>query len=416
MPQHVVVAGGGVVGLSVALYAARAGHRVTVVERDGPERFTTSFGNAGLVCPSHVVPLAAPGMVAMGLRYMGNPESPFYIRPRASLDLLRWGYRFWRSGTAAHVERAAPLLRDLNLASRALFKALADEADDFGLRLDGGLMLCNTAHGLAEESHAAALARSLGLGAEVVTPDDLRRLEPDVQLEVTGGVFYPDDAWLDPGRFMAALARHAEAAGVTFRWHTTSTGWQRTNGQLTALQTDAGAVEGDQFVLAGGAWTPTLGRALGLRLPLEAGKGYHLRVEAPPALPRHSYILTEGRVAVTPMGGTVRFAGTMEMAGLDARLNPARVRGIVKAAGAYLPQFGAATFKDAPAWVGHRPCTPDGLPYLGRTQRYPNLIVAAGHAMMGLSLGPITGQLVAELLGRAAPSVSLDLLRPERFG
>ena len=154
MSNHVVVVGAGVVGLSVAYYAARAGHRVTVLERDAEDRFTTSFGNAGLVTPSHVVPLAAPGAVRMGLRWMLSPESPFYVRPRADRALAAWGWRFVRSATAAHVERAAPLIRDLNLASRTAFAALAADADDFGLRLAGGLMLCRTAHGLHEEAEA----------------------------------------------------------------------------------------------------------------------------------------------------------------------------------------------------------------------------------------------------------------------
>jgi D-amino-acid dehydrogenase len=395
--------------------AARKGHRVTVVERDGPERFTTSFVNAGLITPSHIVPLAAPGMVAMGLRYMRDPESPFYVRPRLDLDLARWGYRFWRSGTSAHVERAAPLLRDLNLASRALYADLAREDDRFGLRLDGGLMLTNTEHGLREEAHAAALARSLGLDADVLSAEEVRRLEPGIRLDVTGGVFYAQDAWLDPGRFMVALARLVEEAGVTLRWHTEATGWRRSGDRLTALTTSGGDVEGDAFVAAGGAWTADLVRRLGLRLPLQAGKGYHLRLDRPPAMPRHSYILMEGRVAVTPMGESVRFAGTMEIAGLDTAVNPARIRGIVRSAGRYLPEFTPAVFEQAPAWVGLRPCTPDGLPYIGPTQRVPNLIVATGHAMMGLSLAPVTGRLVAELLSGDTPSLPLDLLAPERF-
>ncbi|HYE59541.1 MAG TPA: FAD-dependent oxidoreductase, partial [Rhodothermales bacterium] len=176
-----------------------------------------------------------------------------------------------------------------------------------------------------------------------------------------------------------------------------------------------GHVEGDAFVTAGGAWTSGLVRQLGIRLPLQAGKGYHLRVDQPPAMPRHSYILMEGRVAVTPMGESVRFAGTMEIAGLDMNLNPARVRGIVRSAGRYLPDFTPAVFEKASSWVGLRPCTPDGLPYIGPTRRIPNLILATGHAMMGLSLGPITGKLVAEVLSGEAPSISLDQLAPERF-
>jgi len=411
--RRVVIVGAGVVGLSAALYAARRGMRVRVLERDGEARFTTSFGNAGLLTPSHVVPLAAPGVVAQGLRWMADPESPFYVRPRPDPDLLRWGWRFWRAGTAAHVERAAPLLRDLNMTSRALFADLAAEADDFGLALTGGLMVCRTAHGLEEEAAVAARARAVGLAPEVLDAAALARLEPDARLDAVGAVLYPEDGFLDPGRFMASLARRAADAGAEIRWHADV---RAVAPDGHAVETADGRVEADDVVVAGGAWTPALTRALGVRLPMQAGKGYHLHVPAASLRLRHSLILVEGRVAVTPMGDRVRVAGTMEIAGLGADVNPARVRGIVKTVPRYLPDVPAAAFDGATAWVGHRPVSPDGLPYVGRLRARPSVIVATGHAMMGLSLGPVTGASVAALLAGDAPPVPLDALAPDRFG
>ncbi|HYE97066.1 MAG TPA: FAD-dependent oxidoreductase [Rubricoccaceae bacterium] len=412
-----VVVGAGVAGLCTALYAARRGLDVTVVERDGPERFTTSFGNAGLLTPSHFVPLAAPGVVGQGLRWMRDPESPFYIRPRLNPDLARWGWWFWRTGSAAHVERAAPVLRDLNLASRALFADLARERDDFGLVLRGGLMVCKTPHALDEEAAVARHARRLGLEAELLDADALVRMEPDARIAAAGAVFYPQDGYLDPARFMASVAARAEEAGAQFRWHTDVAGWDAAPGRVEAIRTGEGRIEADTFVVAAGAWTTALVRPLRLRLPMQAGKGYHLNLPAERLRLRlrHSLILVEGRVAVTPMGETVRFAGTMEIAGLDPAVNPARIRGITKTVPQYLPDVPAATFAGAKPWVGLRPLSPDGLPYVGPFRRFPNLFAATGHAMMGLSLGPVTGEAVAALAAGEAPPLPLAALSPDRF-
>lgn len=415
MKQRVVILGAGVAGVCSALYAARAGHDVTVVDRDRPDRFTTSHGNAGLLTPSHIVPLAAPGVVAQGLRWMRDPESPFYVQPRLDADLLRWGWRFWRSGTAEHVERSAPLLRDLNLASRDLFIDLAREADDFGLALSGCLMVCRTEAGLAHETATADHARALGLEAETLDADALARAEPDARFDAAGAVLFPQDGYLDPGRFVASATRRAEDAGARFVWNADVSGWHTENGRALAVDTTAGRLEADAFVAAMGAWTPEVLRPLGLRLPMQAGKGYHLHLPAEALRLRHSLILVEGRVAVTPMGDRVRVAGTMEIAGTGPEVRAARVRGIVRTLPQYLPDVPASAFDPATAWAGHRPCSPDGLPYVGAFERLPNVLAATGHAMMGLSLGPVTGQAVAALLSGEVPPVALDALSPDRF-
>ena len=181
-------------------------------------------------------------------------------------------------------------------------------------------------------------------------------------------------------------------------------------------ETTRGELAADEFVLCGGSWSPQTVRSLGLSLPLQAGKGYSLTVPKPRQLPQICAIFTEARIAVTPMDGSLRFGGTMEIAGLNEEVNPVRVRGIIKAVPAYYPEFRFSDFDGIPPWRGLRPCSPDGLPYLGRTRRFANLILATGHAMMGLSLGPITGKLVAQLIVGEKPSVGLDLLDPDRYG
>jgi D-amino-acid dehydrogenase len=401
----------------MAYYARQRGHRVTVLERGGPEHDSCSLGNAGMVVPSHFVPLAAPGMVAMGLRMMGNPESPFYIKPRLDMDLIAWAWRFMRSANRRHVERAKPCLKSLHLRSRQCFEDLnALPGRQFGLVQKGLIMLCRKEETLKEESHAAEEARRMGIPAEVLTPEEAARLDPGVRMDMAGAVYYPKDCHLSPNRFMSELTRLLQESGVQILWNTPVTGWQILGGEVEAVRAEGRVLEADEYVIAGGAWSPAVARQTGLRLPMQAGKGYSLTLDKPRQLPEICSILTEARVAVTPMGTSLRVGGTMEIAGLDQSINERRVRGIIKSVPQYFPEFQEEDFRGVPAWSGLRPCTPDGLPYLGRTRKYRNLSVATGHAMMGLSLGPVTGQLMAEVLSDKTPSLDISLLDPERFG
>jgi D-amino-acid dehydrogenase len=414
--KNVVIVGGGVIGLCTAYHAALKGMKVTVIDRGPEERDGCSFGNAGMIVPSHFIPLAAPGMVALGLKWMWNPKSPFYIQPRWDTDLFRWGYHFWRAATPEHVRRAAPLLRDLSFASRDCFEQMAELPDgDFGLVKKGLLMLCKTAHALDEEAKTAAQARALGVPAEVLDASAAAQLDPAITMEIAGAVYFPKDCHLTPARFMAALKRALDSMGTRFLWNTGVRGWRTRDGRIEAALTTEGDIVADDYVLCGGAWSPETAHDLGLRLPMQAGKGYSLTLPNPRQLPALCAILTEARVAVTPMGKTLRFGGTMEIAGLNDRINPARVRGIIDAAARYYPEFTAADFDGIQPWRGLRPCSPDGLPYLGRSARFANLAIATGHAMMGLSLGPITGKLMGELLNGEKPSIDIHLLNPDRY-
>lgn len=418
MSKHVVIIGGGVVGCSAAIYAAQKGHRVTLLDCVAEEHPGCSFGNAGMVTPSHLIPLASPGMVSLGLRMIGKPESPFYIKPRLSLDLMSWGLRFMRSCTPENVERAAPVLRDLLMASRACFQELAARTDnEFGLVERGLFMMCKTPETLKHEEGLVALANRLGMPAQVFSAKETAEREPTMKLDILGSTYFPLDSHLTPWKLMPALRRLAREAGADLRWNTPITGWRRENASVRAVETPAGPVEADEFVIATGSWSPSLGRELGVKMPIQAGKGYSLTVPNPPTLPSSCWVLTEARVAVTPMGeGALRFAGTMEIAGMSEAIHPARVRGIMKSVPTFLPDFGPNVFEGVQPWCGLRPVTPDGMPYIGRLSNYKNVTVAAGHAMLGLSMGPITGRLVSEIVSDEKPSVDIAALNPERFG
>jgi D-amino-acid dehydrogenase len=412
--KNVTVIGAGVIGLCSAFYLARRGHRVTVIDRVAPEHEGCSFGNAGMVVPSHFVPLAAPGMVWRGLKWMWNPESPFWIKPRFDRELLDWGWKFWRASNQRQVTRAAPLLRDMHLASRSAFEEFSSETD-FGLVKKGLLALCKTEHAFEEEAKAAEAARALGIAAEVLDAAATAKLDPGVRMDIAGSVYFPTDCHLSPERFMSGLRARLEKAGVQFLWRTDVTGCRVNGGRVDCLQTPAAEILADEFVLCGGSWSPLLARQLGLKLPMQAGKGYNLTLPRPRQLPQICAILTEARLAVTPMGNALRFAGTMEIAGLNERITPARVKGIIKSVPKYYPDFTPDDFAGIKPWCGLRPCSPDGLPYVGRTARCPNLTIATGHAMMGLSLGPVTGQLVAQIISGVDPFLDISQLNPDRY-
>lgn len=415
--KHLAICGGGILGLCCAHYLAREGHRVTLIERHGPEHTTCAEGSAGYISPSHVVPLAAPGMVWAGLKWMLNPRSPFYLKPRFDLDFIKWGLLFARSCSKENVTRSAPLLRDLCLASRELFVEFAGQSDNrFELAKLGLLMLCQSEEALGHEGELVALANSLGIEARTLDARQTAELDGSgLRMQLAGSVFFPIDAHLTPGRFMTLLRERVAAAGVELKWNTEIRGW-RTNGErIAAVETSSGEVVADEFVLAGGSWSGELVRALRISLPMQAGKGYSLTLPQPARSPRLPAIFVEKRIAVTPMGQTLRFGGTMELSGINDVVRPERVRQIIDSVPEYYPEFSAADFAGVQPWFGLRPVSPDGMPYIGRFGRFPNLLAACGHAMLGVTLAPITGLLIADVVAGRKPSIPLELLSPDRF-
>ena len=414
--RSVIVCGGGVVGLCCAYYLAREGFAVTLLERNPEGSDSCAHGSAGYISPSHIIPLSAPGMVWKGLKWMLSSRSPFYIKPRLDGDLIRWGWLFATHCTVSHMRRAAPVLRDLCLGGRTLFVELADATGDaFELKTEGLLDLCKTQHGLDHAAHHATLANQLGVEARVLDAKQTAEVEPGVRMDIAGSVYFPIDAHMTPRKLAPALVTQLKGMGVKFLWNTGVYGWRSEAGRVTGVQTTAGDLVADEYVLAGGSWSPSMVAGLGLRLPMQPGKGYNLTIEKPRFKLTKSVILTERRVAITPIGERLSFGGTMELSGHSENVRPERIEQIIEAAKFYLPDFTDQDFAGTTPWFGYRPVSPDGLPYVGRFARHRNLTAACGHAMLGLTMAPITGLLVSEILNGQKPSVDLTMLDPDRY-
>jgi D-amino-acid dehydrogenase len=407
----VLVVGAGVVGLSAARALLRRGRSVAVLDA-GEIGGGASRGNAGLVVPSHSVPLAAPGAVGRGLRWMLDPESPFYLRPRFSLSLWSWLWKFRRACRADRARAALPLLRDLHRASRALF---VEQATDCAFGARGLLCVFRTPEGLEEGRHEAALLREGGLPSSELDEAGVRERCPALRPGLAvGAILYPEDAHLDPRRFVEGIARDAERDGAVLRPGTPVAGFETAGRRVARALTPSGPVEASTVVLAAGWSTPSAARDLRLRLPIQPAKGYSLTFERPAGTPDTPLLLMEDKVAVTPMGPRLRLAGTLELAESALTINERRVGAIRRAADRALPLLEGAVPLET--WAGLRPCTPDGLPLLGRPRAWDNVVVAAGHAMIGLSLGPVSGAIVADLACGTPPDFDLSLLDPDRFG
>ncbi len=412
---NIGIIGGGIIGLSSAYYLAKAGHKVTIIEQ-GEMKDGCSFGNAGMIVPSHLIPLAAPGMISKGIRWMFNSSSPFYVKPRLSGDLIKWGYHFYKSATKEHVARSAPALKEISLLSKSMFKQLSTELPfDFGFHERGLLMLYQTKETEHEERETAALANAHGIEAHIISAEEVQKLEPDIRVKVRGGVYFPGDAHVTPQLLVNQLRSYLHDKGVIIRDQTAVTDFIIESGKIKSVKTDKGEFSFDEIVVATGSWSALVAAKLNLSLPMQAGKGYSFTLQNVDKNVRIPSIFLEARVAITPMGNTLRFGGTMEITGIDHSISMNRVKGIVDSIPNYYPDMKVAMPKKEDVWHGLRPCSPDGMPYIGRSTSVRNVTLATGHSMMGLSLGPGTGKLVAEIINDEKLSIGIQAFNPERF-
>jgi D-amino-acid dehydrogenase len=310
------------------------------------------------------------------------------------------------------------VLAALGHASRALFDELM-QTENLGCWFcrGGYYEIYLTEYGLNSAEKESRMLSRYGFHPEVVSGVELREREPAINDDVVGGIFYPAAATINPYQFVLEMKERAGRHGAKFQNESAVASLQVTDGRIRGVQLQNGeSIEADSVVLATGAYAVPLLRNVGIRFPLQAAKGYHCDCETKPGGPpllSHACVLGENMVFCTPMNGFVRFAGTLELSGMNHDIRRPRLEQLTKAAGRYLKTMEGATVKSE--WCGLRPCLPDGLPAMGVVSRYPGLFVATGHAMMGLTLGPVTGKLVAECVLDGAPSMDITALRPDRF-
>lgn len=413
MKNRVCIVGGGVVGLLCAYYLNKKGFEVTVFDKGNFED-GASYGNAGMIVPSHFIPLANPGALAKGLQWMFNPESPFYIKLRLDKSLYAWLYHFLKKANNKHVNQSAELLYKLNLESKILYDQLKDELGDFGLQQSGLIMYCKTQQALDDEAQIVEKAKQLGQDVKVLDQYELQTLEPNITTNVTGAVHFKDDAFLNPNELMKVLKIHLKNNGVKLIGGSTIDELNSNGRTINGLVANGEMISADHFVIAAGTWSAELAKSLGIKLHMQGAKGYSFDLERKHFPASICSILTESKVACTPMGDKVRFSGTLAIDGMNDSIDKKRLKGINDSIPQYFPQLESHPFQNYKAWHGYRPCSADGLPYIGRTAKYNNLLIATGHGMMGLSLGAITGKLISQAISNERSHKSCSKLNVDR--
>jgi D-amino-acid dehydrogenase len=413
--RHVVVVGGGVIGTTCAYFLMRSGWRVTVIERARIGR-GSSHGNCGLICPSHVLPLAEPGMVATGFKSLFQRNSPFAIKPRFDPALWSWLVHFAARCNNRDMIEAGRGIQPLLLSSISLYQDLIKrESLDCEFETRGLLFAYRSQAGM--ESYAATnemMSEAFQCVAQRYDGDAVAELEPALRPGLAGGWYYHEDAHLRPDKLMQAWRRALEAGGVAIRENCGLQSFHSRNGKvLTADTTTNGELAADLFVVAAGAWTPLLNDELGCRVPIQPGKGYSLTMPRPTSCPKIPVIFPETRVAVTPFQSGYRLGSTMEFAGYDESIRPERLQLLKDGATGYLKEPYCEPVLEE--WFGWRPMTYDSLPIIDRSPKYENIMIAAGHNMLGLSMAPATGKLVAELADGAKPHIDPAPYRASRF-
>lgn len=354
-------------------------------------------------------------MISKGIRWMFDSSSPFYVKPRLDFDFFKWVLRFKQSATLDKVEKAIPVLKDINLKSQGLYEEILSSLDfQFHYERSGLLMAYCSVKSEEEELKIAERAQKEGLEARHLTREQLRKIQPDFSEKILGAIHYECDSHTTPSRFMLSMKNWLKENGVHFELNQEINKINFSKNKIVSVESKNATFELDELVLATGSWTSSLVKSLGLNIPVQGGKGYSMDVYRSTGITIPA-VLVEAKVAVTPMDSFVRFAGTMEFSGNNSIIRSNRVEAIANSVKNYYRNIELTGEEKEAAHSGLRPVSPDGLPYIGKSSKYENLTIATGHSMMGWSLGPITGKLVSQLIAKKNPSINLDPFKPERF-
>lgn len=414
--KNVVIIGGGIMGLSSAYYLQQSGHTVTVIDKDN-FLDNCSYGNAGYVCPSHFIPLATPGIVWKGLKWMLNSKSPFYVQPSLNSALIDWGLKFVKSANKEQVEKAAVPLRDIALLSQKEYENWSRTPGlDLAYEHKGLLEIFQTDAGEEHAHHTVEKALELGLDTLLLNAEQLQQLEPHTKILAKGAILFKCDAHLYPQKLMSGLIALLQKKGVRLIGNQPVTGFEKNGISVKKVISGDTAYDADEIIITTGAWSREMAALVNTKIPLMPGRGYSVTLENSPYRLNYPAVLVEGRVAITPMDkNKIRFGGTMEVVPTNTPPRYQRVQGILNAVKRYYPEFEIPMPAADKIWYGYRPCSADGLPYIGRIKSYKNVTIATGHAMLGLSLGAGTGKLVKEIINEERTSMDISPFHVERF-
>jgi D-amino-acid dehydrogenase len=407
-----------VIGLCAAYWLQKRGCRVTVLDAGSPGG-ACSKGNAGWIVPCLSGPVPAPGVVKSSLRWMLRSDSPLYIKPRLEAEFIRWLLTFWRHCNARDYRAGLEAVGELNRRTMPLYDELRASGVEFEMHCDGLLFAYRSAEELEHDLAGFAMLEPYGYcNPAPLRGEELHCLEPALADSVIGGYWFPQERHVYPESLMAGLVDVLLEDKVDLRTHTGVSGFRGYGRRIHAVEAGGDSVEADAVVVAAGAWTPAILSLVKATLPIEAGKGYSIDYAPSPCPIQHALYLHEARVAVTPLHGMTRLAGTMELSGTNTDIVPERVAALAHAANRYLcdwPIEETPTTNISPAWTGMRPLTPDGLPVIGVVPGFDNLVVASGHSMLGVTLGPATGEAVSELVVTGREPEVLRPFHPSRF-
>jgi D-amino-acid dehydrogenase len=414
LKHDILIIGGGPVGLSCAYYLLKSGSKVTLLDANEIGKGSGS-GNAGHIVPSHIIPLAAPGVVTSALKWMLDPaHSPFGMKVSLDPNYISWLLKFVLACSEANVHRSIKPLNDLGqLSAKNFAQIISEENFDCSYQEKGLLFLYKTEKAFHAGQHEGEFMQKHGIPVSVYDKNKIHEIEPAALDDVIGGVHFTGDSHLNPAVFLKLLSNRVHALGAEMLDNTPVMGFETANGKITKVKTKSGNYEAEQIILAAGALSSSVARNLKLNIPIQPARGYSITMSAAKQMPSHALILGERRIAVSPMGDVLRFTGRLEVGNYSMEPNPVWIQRIENSAREYLHLDEKLDVKET--WAGLRPTTPDGVPIIGRSPTHSNLILATGHAMLGLSLGTGTGQVVAELVNGKETAFDLSPLRLERF-
>jgi D-amino-acid dehydrogenase len=412
----VLIIGGGAAGLFCAYHLRRRGRSVVVLERGAVGGAQScSYGNTGFVGTHGAAPLAEPGMLAAGLRGMLNPASAVAIRPLGNADQLRWLWHFRRACADRSAAARLGVLVDMKRRSLGMLRELsADRGLGAAFTMPGMVLAFRTDQAFERARAGLPAMVDRGVPLRALTLAELRSLEPDADFDIRGALYNEEGAFVRVPRLIVEFARLLVESGVEILSEAEVTGFDSSGGQVDLVRTTHGTFRPGHVVIAAGAWSAQCARKLGVRLTLQPVKGCSITVRAPRNGPRRPVLLAEGRVAITPLGDQLRFAGVMEVSGMNPAVSARRIAAVRRIVRAYLPRM--TSTETVETWSGLRPCAPDSLPFLGRAEPYRNLYIAAGHGQMGMGLAPAGGELVAQVIAGEQPDLDLAPFRIDRFG